>query len=51
MKVSDVRSRTQPVVQPNSGEIDSNKNGLTHGFFKLNHRRSGCFLVTMTVGI
>ena len=51
MKAGDVRSRTQPVVQPNSGVINGDKNGLSRGFFKLNHRRSDRFPETMTAGI
>ena len=48
MKVGDVRSRTQPVVQPNSGEIDGDKNGLSRSLSSFDCRRSGCFLMTMT---
>uniref|UniRef100_A0A1S8ABV5 Uncharacterized protein n=1 Tax=Citrus limon TaxID=2708 RepID=A0A1S8ABV5_CITLI len=51
MKAGDVRSRTQPVVQPYSGDIDGDENGLSRGFFKLNRHRSGRFTATMTAGI
>lgn len=51
MKVGNVRSRTQPVVQPNSGEIDGEENGFSRGLSSFNRLSSGCFPVTMTAGI
>ena len=50
IKAGDVKNRTQPVGQPNSGEIDGDENGLSRGLSSFDHWRSGCFPVTMTGG-
>ena len=51
IKAGDLKNRTLPMVQPNSGEIDGDENGLSFDLSSFDHRRSGCFQVTMTAGI